>query len=405
MPKGWLKRSNLVIAIDDIDMKCSFPELDVRFPSEPLQDTIDYLLSSAFAPNTELARHAARTNFIFFLHTHSLLVQPHPWSLSRTLPAEISTRTWIAYHAFLFRAKYKWNTIINYSSQVKTWLISLKFGDPTLSADGQPDFKYWAIHRSIKAKLHGDKKDRFPITFSLFHQLYLRCLTLKDRHGQPIEGLDQVLADNLWFACTLMFFGLLRTSEIHSEAKEFKSTECSRADLHFEVVGGQCEYIETNVKNSKTKPDPARIGFTLRTYPTSTVHNPIIAAQRVFAHDRSRSKSRPLLDYRSERERTRNDRPRADRSLFTKWVTALLKASGIDDLITLKKYTSHSFRSGAASELAKQNFSEARMRLAGRWQSDAVRTYIENVKNSPDAVREIITALASSSLLTLNTIP
>ena len=41
-----------------------------------------------------------------------------------------------------------------------------------------------------------------------------------------------------------------------------------------------------------------------------------------------------------------------------------------------KRYKSHSFRIGAASDAALKGFSDAQIRLMGRWRSDAFRQYI-----------------------------
>ena len=91
----------------------------------------------------------------------------------------------------------------------------------------------------------------------------------------------------------------------------------------------------------------------------------------------------------------------ADRAILAKWITALLLRSGIGDLIALKKFTSHSFRSGAASELAKQHATEDVIRNAGRWKSDAVQVYIETVSvaRNPEALKRIGRMLASSPIL------
>ena len=87
------------------------------------------------------------------------------------------------------------------------------------------------------------------------------------------------------------------------------------------------------------------------------------------------------------------------RKTVTKRITALLLHSGIDGLIALKKFTSHSFRSGAASELAKQHATEDVIRNAGRWKSDAVQVYIETVARNPEALKRIGGMLASSPIL------
>ena len=87
---------------------------------------------------------------------------------------------------------------------------------------------------------------------------------------------------------------------------------------------------------------------------------------------------------------------------MTKWITKLLEHSGINDKIELKAFTTHSFRSGAASELAIQNVSVETIRNAGRWKSDAVRVYIENVQRNPEAIKGISDLLANSAIVKLS---
>ena len=50
----------------------------------------------------------------------------------------------------------------------------------------------------------------------------------------------------------------------------------------------------------------------------------------------------------------------------------LFQACGLDT----NRFKGHSFRIGAASEAARLGYSDAQIRLMGRWWSDAVRRYI-----------------------------
>ena len=379
-------------------MTCLFPFPDQRFPSELLQDTIDALIGSAYSANTWRDNNQARINFLFFLHSHRLLNIPHRWSLVRTLPSEITSTIWTAYHAFLYRANYRWHTILGYTGKTRRWLIGQGYSDPTMS-DGLPDPVFWALFRSIKNHLHGSKKERYPITFDLLTQLYFRCTTLQDKDGNPIVGLDRILANNLWACFSIMFHGLLRTSELNSKVKAFNmDTECSRSDVSLTARGSSDQYLEVNIKTSKTNPDPTRHGFSLVLHPTGKALCPVAAVKRLWVDNASTSADRPFLDYRSLKERKSNKKPRSDRGVLTRWISTLLKASGINDQRELKKWTTHSFRSGAACELAKQGLSEVLIRMAGRWKSDAVRTYIESVARNPESAKHITMMLANSAL-------
>ena len=158
--------------------------------------------------------------------------------------------------------------------------------------------------------------------------------------------------------------------------------------------------MDLNIKDCKTSPDPSRKGFSRRYYPTGTNRCPIKAAQRVYQLDPSTSPSKPLLDYRSPAERRRSAPPSSSRRRFTKWVTKLLDASGIDDKRGLKRYKSHSFRSGAACTLAQSQLSAPLLKMAGRWRSDAYLVYLECVLSTPGGLRDIDTRLSKAPLTT-----
>ena len=394
---------DISIIIDaDAGLRCEFPHNDSRFPNESLQLTINYLLGSAYSENSWRQQSSAKMNFFYFLHTFGLLVTKQRLSLNRYLPEHLSSTVWAGYHAHLYRAGYAWNTITQYTMLVRNWLMKGGREDPT-TAGGEPDHAFWNLYRAMKRKLHGDKKERFPISYSHLYQLYVRCITGKDSQGTPIPGLDKQLAANLWLCFPMMFHGLLRTSEINSKPKAFRpDQECSRADIQLFEAIGQTSYMDTDIKTSKTNPDPTRQGFKLRLYATSKALCPVLALKRLWQLDRSRSSTRPLLDYRTQAERASGRPVRADRAALTKWITKLLKHSGIDDKMELKKFTTHSFRSGAASELAIQNVSVETIRNAGRWKSDAVRVYIENVQRNPEAIRGISDLLANSAIVKLS---
>ena len=53
-------------------------------------------------------------------------------------------------------------------------------------------------------------------------------------------------------------------------------------------------------------------------------------------------------------------------------ISSVLSFCGLDN----KRYKSHSFRIGSASDAALRGFSDAQIRLMGRWHSDAFRQYI-----------------------------
>ena len=61
-----------------------------------------------------------------------------------------------------------------------------------------------------------------------------------------------------------------------------------------------------------------------------------------------------------------------DRRVFSAELRTVIQKLGLDP----KRYTSHSFRIGAASSLAAEGESDAQIRQAGRWASSAFLSYI-----------------------------
>lgn len=60
------------------------------------------------------------------------------------------------------------------------------------------------------------------------------------------------------------------------------------------------------------------------------------------------------------------------RKLFTDYLATIFRACGLDST----KYKGHSFRIGAATFAAECGYSDAQIRLMGRWKSEAFRKYI-----------------------------
>ena len=60
------------------------------------------------------------------------------------------------------------------------------------------------------------------------------------------------------------------------------------------------------------------------------------------------------------------------RKMFADHLAIIFRTCGLD----ANRYKEHSFRIGAATFAAECGFSDAQIRLTGRWKSDAFRKYI-----------------------------
>ena len=167
----------------------------------------------------------------------------------------------------------------------------------------------------MKRKLHGDKKERFPISYSHLYQLYVRCITGKDSQGSPHNRLGQAVGSQ---SLVVLFDDVSRPTahqrNKHEDQGVSTRAECSRADITLFEAAGQTSYSDTDIKTSKTTPDPTRQGFKLRLYATGKALCPVLALKRLWQLDHSRSSTRPLLDYRTQAERAAGRPVRADRA-------------------------------------------------------------------------------------------
>ena len=379
---------------------------DVAPPPPPLQlqQPIDFLLDTAVASSTMATESSAKHCFLYFLYTFGQLIKPAMFSNRRLFPASISSTVWVAFLAWMYSAAYSWSTLEQYSFTIRRWLRQCDYADPTIRAGalGAPEPSVFNIYKSIKKKLHGDTRPRYPVTMYMMTMLQARCSTRQDLSQQPIAGLSEILALNVWAAITLMWFALLRVSECHTDSRnstlQFDPTvHATRGDISFYPSLEDPNYIEFDVKVSKTNPTADRQGFKARVYRTGASICAVRALQQLFQRDPASPQS-PLFDYRSAAERSSGKPRKATRARFVQWVSALLAASGIQDNLKARKINSHSFRAGAATVLAASGLPPDVLKLAGRWRSDVYEVYLNHLRSSPGVLKDLSVRLATGSV-------
>ena len=159
-----------------------------------------------------------------------------------------------------------------------------------------------------------------------------------------------------------VFFGFLRSGEITILSD---SSFDEGAHLSFHDVAVDClsnpQILRMHLKASKT--DPFQVGINIFIGKTDNSLCPVAAA----------------LSYMVERG--------ADPGLFFhfhdgKPLTRMLKGkkalttAGID----CTAYSGHSFRSGAATTVAKQGILDATIKMLGRWKSSAYQLYVKTTR-------------------------
>ncbi|XP_070556635.1 uncharacterized protein [Ptychodera flava] len=207
------------------------------------------------------------------------------------------------------------------------------------------------IRRSI-----GDvRRPRLPITINV-----LRHLKESLRSWEGLCDHDKVM---LWASFTLAFFGFLRVSEFTAAGPlQFDpATTLLVQDIVLSSV------LEMRLKSSKT--DPYRRGYVLRIAPTGTS----VCAVNAFAkYRRSHCLTNTEVPFFQFADGTWLTRQR-----LTHYLRKLLVHAGIK---SAELYTTHSFRSGAATTAAEAGLPDWLIKTLGRWRSGSYQVYIKTAK-------------------------
>ena len=199
----------------------------------------------------------------------------------------------------------------------------------------------------VQKSLQGIRKqcpvanDRMPITR---HILYKMC------EYSPL-ALSSTYDHTMFRALALLaFHGFFRLGELVEKGSMSNTVQLNGVGFH-------PEGLRLVISKSKTSPVP-QVVLVKKT----TQWCPVQAAAQ-------------FLDMRGKVPGQFFACPRGmplSHSRFVKMLNKVLTVCGLDTA----KYKGHSFRIGAASEAAKEGFSDAQIRLMGRWRSDAFRKYI-----------------------------
>lgn len=237
----------------------------------------------------------------------------------------------------------QYSSITVYLSAVRALQIEQGFNDPLLNC-----LRLQRVLRGIKRSQGVVKRERLPIT----DQLMMVIVKSLDLHN-----FDHCM---FWAACSLAYFGFLRASEftVPSSSKFSPSVHLQAKDLAVDAsLDPTC--LQVFIKASKT--DPFRNGATLHIGKGSP---PLCALQAVLAYlSRRGNAPGPLF-------RLQSGEP-LSRPLLNKWLSTIMETAGIPG-----KFSSHSFRIGAATVAARNGIPDHLIQTLGRWSSNAYQMYI-----------------------------
>lgn len=244
--------------------------------------------------------------------------------------------------AYMFQHNYAPSTTNTYVSALGYCHRLAGFDDPTKV--------FWVLEMLKGYGKLGSRVDtRLPVTLPILRNILERTSSLCS--SQYRSYLFRAM-------CTTAFFAFLRVGEITSCPR---STSVLHLNQVVQVVdnSGAITGLKITFRNFKHSYNQPGVSITL-------TRRPDICPVQILLHYFSQRgySDGPLF-------RT-IDGQAVSRQLFTTHLALVFRRCGLDS----SKYKGHSFRIGAATYAAECGFSDAQIRLMGRWKSDAFRKYI-----------------------------
>ena len=230
-----------------------------------------------------------------------------------------------------------------YLSAVRSLHIEQGFPDPLLNC-----LRLRRVMRGIKRSQGSSEAHRLPVTDGIMLIIW--------------QSLDVSSHDDcmFWAACTLGYFGFLRSAEftVPNLASFSPAIHLSIADLAVDSSSSPT-CLRVRIKASKT--DPFRKGALVH---IGRGKAPLCALLAMLAYLSLRGNAPGPLFL------LKNGQP-LSRPLLTNRLRQILSLAGIDG-----NFSSHSFRIGAATVAARNGVPDHLIQALGRWTSNAYQLYI-----------------------------
>ena len=256
----------------------------------------------------------------------------------------------------------KSRTMSTYLSGVRSWHIACGYGDPflrdpmvSLILKGQDNWD------KLEAKMSG-KNGRLPVTKNVMKLI-----------KKNLVKANWSLSDKrlFWSVATLAWSGAFRVHEL-----------CSRVSSEFDVQttllwkdistgslklnDSTVKYVRVHVKSPKI--DRIGTGDNIEVYEIGNYMCSIAALEKYRADNKNEEESNmPVFRFSSGECMTGSELNRR-LSELTKEVKELVPGGVV---------TSHSFRAGMSSELARTGHDEQAIKAVGRWSSDSYKAYVK----------------------------
>jgi len=272
-----------------------------------------------------------------------------------TIPAFPASPLTLRYFCCHMACQVSYKTIKVYLAGIRLSHIERGFEDPT------KDELLHLLCTGIKRSQGVSPNTRLPITIDV-----LQTLKSQLSLNLSFSPLEKRL---LWAAFTLAFYGFLRASEFASPNFTWR---------HIQLAG---DHYTILIEQSKT--DPFRQGHIITIHASGTSTCPVRALQLYI------SAILPLQDDTPVFQGGRFSP--LDRQHLTDTIRHLL----LETSYSHYQYSSHSFRSGAATTAAAAGIPDWLIKKLGRWSSNAYQLYIHS---SPAMMQSIPALLAQANI-------
>jgi hypothetical protein len=252
--------------------------------------------------------------------------------------------------------KVKPNTAKGYLSSLRSFhiengLSTSIFNDPRIDL---------VIRGGKRVHGEGKRRIRFPLTYDILLKIIREV-------GRDLDGV------NIECAICVAFAGFLRCGEFtwtswdpHTSSQHF----LSRKHVKFHTNGS----VTLTLPTSKT--DPYRTGTAIQLAPSISPLCPVKALTKLF-HLQPKDENDPLF--------SRSISGPFNRQFFIDKIKELLLQAGISTY----GFSGHSIRKGAAVSAAANGISKDNIKLLGRWKSDAVDVYINELSEHDQINRNL----------------
>ena len=290
-------------------------------------------------PSTAMAYRSGVSRFLAFCHLAGL----HPFPLTE--------QSLCRFVAHLYDDRLTLSSIRLYLSALCFWQICQ--GGSDLSLDSHARLHY-VLRGITRSQPRAARPPRLPVSLDILDRLFRVWSASPSRHETTM----------LWAACTLGFFAFLRSGEF-TVVPNGSGMQLTPSDIRVDDRGN-LSYLAVTLRGSKT--DPFGAGCTLF---VGRSNSHVCAVTAVLAYLAIRPPSAgPLFLHTDGSPLTRSDLVAAMR-------TALI-GSGLD----ITRYSTHSFRIGAATAAANAGLPDSLIQTLGRWRSSPFLRYIRTPQST-----------------------